>query len=289
MAYPALPDRRMPYDIDGTLVYSGSITAGATTVFTSTNRVELNDDDFTLMTAPTHSPGGGTSSVGYIWFFFPERREVTAYYFRSGNPTAGANTGAPQGSNDTTNGLDGTWETASVPAGVPEYVSNFSWRDGIKPVSFTGPKQTVRWSYTGGSSNTTGAPAIGHIYGEAGGGEMTHDLIFIDHDDTPGAEFTAPEDFGDQPLGTTVVRQFRIKNTSATRTAEDINLQCNDADFTIAEAAGGPWVVTINIASLGPGAESATFYSRCTTPAPGAPLQPRFSRITAICDAGFFG
>ena len=50
-------------------------------------------------------------------------------------------------------------------------------------------------------------------------GQTPDDIIYINHDDTPGVEYAAPEDFGDQPLGTTVVRQFRLKNASATKTA----------------------------------------------------------------------
>ena len=91
-------------------------------------------------------------------------------------------------------------------------------------------------------------------------------------------EFTGPEDFGDQPLGTTVVRQFRVKNVSGSKTANTINIQCNDSDFAISED-GVIWVVTINIASLSAGAESPTLYVRCTTPDPGASLEPRFARI----------
>jgi hypothetical protein len=159
------------------------------------------------------------------------------------------------------------------------------------PISFTGPKKNLRVGFTHGASPffNGGQYAFLHLYGEAAAGQMAHDLVYINHDDTPGVAFTAAEDFGDQPLGTTVVRQFRIKNTSASRTATNLNIQCNDTDFVIAEAAGGPWVVTINLASLAPGAESPTYYVRCTTPAPGAALKPRFARIVTVCDAGFFG
>jgi hypothetical protein len=286
MPYPALPDRRMPWDIDGTIAYTGDIGSGAYRVLSSGAMVELNDDDHIAISGHG-TPAGGTSSLGYIWLFFPEQREVTGYYFRCG--VTSSLTGAPQGSNDTTNGLDGTWETASIPQGAPAQVNDFSWRDGIKAISFTGPKKNIRHSYSGGSSNTTGHPAIAHYYGEAAAGQMAHDLEFINHDDTPGVAFTAPEDFGDQPLGTTVVRQFRIKNTSATRTATNLNIQLNDAEFVIAENPAGPWVVTINLASLGPGAESPTYYIRLTTPAPGENLDPHAARIITVCDAGFFG
>ncbi len=286
MPYPALPDHRIPYDADGTLVYFGDPLTGATTAASGAQLLELQDDDY-VTTGPGGGSGDGSTGGMTIFFFFPHQSEVTGIYALANFGTIGQ----PKGSNDTTNGLDGTWETASLPSGAPSPTGSTaavdSWRAGIKPVSFTGPKKNLRVHLaTGGGGNTW---AICHLYGEVAGGQMTHDLVFLDPDLGAGVAFPAPEDYGDQPLGTTVVRPFRVKNTSATRTAANVNIQCNDADFTIGESASGPWVATINIASLGPGVESATLYSRCTTPAPGAPLKPRFARIIATCDAGFFG
>ena len=296
MAYPALPDRRMAYDNDGTIIYYGRNTEGAAFMLTSGQMVELNDHDQTLAFQTSQATG-----THLIWFFFPESREVTACWCQMGQTGLGTVTHTSeslQGSNDTGNGTDGTWETASFPSGTPigwEPSASGqmfdSWRNGIKPVSFTGPKKTVRFQTA--TTSTSSAREFQYytiqLYGEAAAGAMTHDLEYINHDDTPGVAYTAPEDFGDMPLGTSVVRQFRIKNTSATKTATNINIQCNDADFVIAENPAGPWVVTINLASLGPGAESPTYYVRCTTPAPGAVLAPRFARIVTVCDAGFFG
>lgn len=290
MPYPALPDRRMPYDNDGTLVYDGTNLVGAAAVLSGAEMIELNDNDQTL----AKSGIGGSAATHRLYFFFPEQREITGIWCQAVGATGGFAFASITGSNDTANGEDGTWETASMPGGYPAGIGGAGaiafdvWRSGIKAVSFTGPKKNVRISAT--IPGTTAARwHVVHWYGEAAAGAMAHDLVYINHDDTPGVEFTAPEDFGDQPLGTTVVRQFRIKNTSATRTATGINIQCNDPDFVIAESAAGPWVVTINLASLAPGAESPTYYIRLTTPAPGAPLAPRFARIVTVCDAGFFG
>lgn len=286
MPYPALPDRRIAYDNDGSQVYH--TISGATLVAVESNAalIEWQDEDYI---------GAGSSlDNGQAWrtyLFFPEQREVTGIYGEATERNGPRVISSVEGSNDTANGLDGTWETASLPGGAPPAGTSPSdlWRSSIKAVSFTGPKQSVRVNWSATTGGTVGQVMVLHLYGEAAGAAMTHDLVYINHDDTPGVAFTVPEDFGDQPLGTTVVRQFRIKNTSATKTATGINIQCNDPDFTIAEAAAGPWVVTINLASLGPGAESPTYYVRCTTPAPGASLGPRFGRIVTVCDAGFFG
>lgn len=283
MPYAALPDRRMPYDIDGTRIYYGDLTSGAVTDYTGNAALlELQDDDLTPA-----GPSASKASQITWFFFFPESREITAFYFHRQSDSSQA--WSFTGSNDTTNGLDGTWETASLPDGQPANSGdNFRWRTNIKSISFTGPKKNLRGTMSGQGSGSVQMWAM-HLYGEPAAGAMAHDLIFIDHDDTPGVEFEAPEDFGDQPLGTTVVRQFRIKNTSATKTATGINIQMNDADFTIGTSGAGPWVVTINLASLGPGAESPTYYLRLTTPAVGSQLKPRFGRMTVVCDAGFFG
>jgi hypothetical protein len=254
----------MPYDNDGTLVAAGTEFTAPTAFLSGANCIELNDEDYTSVV---------TNSC--VWLFFPETREVTAFYALWGTDTR-IETSAIKGSTNSTNGLDGTWETASLPSGVNHYTDAFDWRAAIKPVSFTGGKKVIRLvgTYFASADRTL----IMHIYGEKVAGQTPDDIIYINHDDTPGVEYTAPEDFGDQPLGTTVVRQFRVKNASATKTANTINIQCNDSDFAISTD-GSTWVATINITSLAAGVESATMYVRCTTPAPGSAIGPRFNRI----------
>jgi hypothetical protein len=257
----------MPYDNDGTVVYAGVGTSGAVTVVSSGDLVELNDYDFAAL---------GSLVAPTCWYFFPEQREVTAFYYM-GVYGAVSGISTVTGSNDSVNGLDGTWQTATLSGGAPTYGDAFSWRSGIKPISFTGAKRTVRLNNANTSQDVR--LYITHLYGEKAAGQTPDDIIYINHDDTPGVEFTAPEDFGDQPLATSVTRQFRVKNTSAL-TANTINIQCNDSDFIISTD-GSTWVVTINIASLAAGAESSTMYVRCTTPAVGSALGPRHARIVA--------
>lgn len=286
MPYTALPDRRMPYDNDGSVLYCGNTYSTQTEVFnigpvnvlTGANEIAINDDDMSSTNVPLGLRQGGSGSwaVG-LWIFFPELREVTAYSLVS--TYTGGGTSVVHGSADSTNGNDGTWETASLPDGTPSEVrTNDQWRANIKAISFTGGKRTIR---IGSSSLANGEyTTTWHVYGEKVAGQTPDDLIFIDHDTTPGTEYSAPEDFGDQPLATTVVRQFRVKNASATKTANSINLQCNDSDFAISTDSS-TWVATINITSLAAGAESATMYVRCVTPAVGAAIGPRFNRIIA--------
>lgn len=283
MTYTALPDRRMPYDNDGTVVYTTTDNQNSASfalhtpnlVLTQTQMQELQDTDQATVMAELSTGSDGSAA---LWWFFPEQREVTgAIFIHQGGPDSTA----MGGSNDSTNGIDGTWETPSTPSGSPfqNYSAVDQWRNAIRPISFTGPKRNFRAILALNSSGAANATwYLAHVYGEKGAGQTPDDVIYIDHDTTPGVEYASPEDFGDQPLGTTVVRQFRLKNTSATKTANAIDVQCNDSDFAISTD-GVTWVVTINIASLGPGAQSATMYVRCTTPAPGNLLGPRFGRI----------
>jgi hypothetical protein len=279
----------MAYDNDGTVVgytagsptYVNPFGAGVTNWCDGATLIELNDADFV-------DPGLGGFSNGNckpVWFFFPEQREVTAYAVllaMYGTGTDVSNNHRLEGSNDTTNGEDGTWETATLPGGTSRAYNDTydSWRSHIKPISFTGAKKAIRLAVQHNGEYGQGRIFGIHLYGEKAAGATPDDLVFIDP--ATGDEFGAAPDWGDQPLGTTVVRAFRVKNVSPSHAANGINLQLNDADFVFAEASGGPWVVTINIASLAPGASSATLYMRCTTPNPGALLGPRFARIVGM-------
>ncbi|HEV8546215.1 MAG TPA: hypothetical protein VGQ64_07960 [Candidatus Limnocylindrales bacterium] len=288
MPYPALPDHRIAYDIDGSVVgyqlnHTGSATvafaAGIEAYLSPSDVIELNDVDYDALSV---------SLIGdwrAHWIFFPERREVTAAYFGFSNPDqpvpSGGTVGVTilQGSNDSTSGVDGTWETASFPAGVGQGPKSLDgWRSTIKAVSFTGGKKVLRFAMSIPFATTQLRQV--HLYGEKFAGQTPNDVVFIDPD--TGNEFATALDFGDRPLGTTVVDTFKVKNVSGSQTANSVNVQCNDPDFVISDSASGPWVVTYNISSLAAGASSITLYVKNTTPNPGALLGPRFARITAI-------
>jgi hypothetical protein len=292
MTYPALPDHRMPYHRDGTRIGYGSAQDSVTIDQAfglgiqgwvgDTDRAELNDADFVSTGVGMLNGGLNNSQVRTkpLWFFFPEQREVTAHCFGAVQNSGTWNGDTRiDGSVDSTNGVDGTWETASFPSGRAEvYHWNYdAWRATIKPVSFTGPKRVVRIAFRQHNGLGNGIDVcLVHLYGEKGGGQTPDDILFID--DVTDLEFQAPLDFGDRPLGTTVTRVFRLKNASTSKTANNINLQCNDSDFAISSD-GTTWVATLNFSSLAPGAETSNLYVRCTTPGPGAQLGPRFAEM----------
>jgi len=265
VSYPALPDRRLAYDNDGTVAYQGSEVVGPGSSAVSGTVLAAWQS-----TALVSAGGGGSAGVILCtWFFFPEVRAVTGIYALAATDTIAA----VRGSTDSTNGLDGTWETATLTGGVPTLVNYFNWRAAVKPVSFTGGKSAIRMPINLDNSRPM---VIIHLYGEKAAGQTPDDILFLDPT-ASDAEFTAPMDFGDVPLGSTTVKTFKVQNASATKTANTINIQCNDSDFAISTD-GVTYVTTINIASLASGAKSSVMYLRNTTPSPGARLGPRFAR-----------
>jgi hypothetical protein len=241
MTYSAMPSRFIPYDADGTVVGVMANRFSAVSSYITGGLVNLNAQD--------PQAGGTAPAAASLVFFWPESRTLLGFLFFDDNQNPGSMTW--QGSNDTTNGLDGTFETASTPSGTV----------------------TVR------TGNTTWYINGLHFYGVKASGQTPDDVIFLDGD-TSFAEYTVDKDFGDRPLGTTVVKQFKIKNTSATKTANNTVVTCNDTDFAISTD-GVTYVTTFTIATLGAGVSSATLYIRNTTPAPGAALGPRMVRLSA--------
>jgi hypothetical protein len=271
MPYPALPDRRMAYHADGTRVYEGPTSSTASIVESPANVNAWN--------SLSNDHYSGRYDNGYVWLFFPESRVVSAIFTACVATDSGAHGNqviSVEGSNDSTNGLDGTWElaTASGGYGVGTPPSD-NWRANIKPIAFTGPKKVIRVKY-GWSMSTL------HLYGHKATGETPDDLIWLDSDET-GAEFATDEDFGDRPLGTTVVRTVKLKNVSPSLTANAIVVSCADADFILSYDGGTTWVSNFTIASLAPGVSSGDIQIRDTTPAPGtSALGPRFAVVSAV-------
>ncbi|HEV8546196.1 MAG TPA: hypothetical protein VGQ64_07865, partial [Candidatus Limnocylindrales bacterium] len=204
MPYPALPDHRIPYDIDGSVVgirgiaatqYGSAATViaqGIEAYLSGADAIELNDTDYSALSV------GLGSDWRAVWIFFPERREITAAYFGFSSVTVPVPGGTVngvtilQGSNDSTSGVDGTWETASFPAGVGQSAPTLDgWRAGIKAVSFTGGKKVIRFAWESPFNVTT--LTMAHLYGEKFAGQTPNDVVFIDPD--TGNEFATALDF----------------------------------------------------------------------------------------------
>ena len=285
MPYPDILSHRMPFDIDGTEVGTnsgiggnapaGAFNMGFSTWLTSLQKQDLNNE---LWDTEWHR-NYGNSGRTFFWFF-PELREITHIGFVLGG-WASTFTRGLQRSVDSTNGLDGTWEDAiwtwEYPVGTPAPTD--WWRNKIKVVSFSGPAKVLRLALCNEGMNR-GCVVYGvHVYGFKYAGEQPEDLLFCDS--SSGAELTALMDWGDQPEGTTEIGSFKVKNASAGKIANNINLQLNHTDFALAWSADGPWVAVLDIATLGVGALSNTIYVRNALAPPLITLGPNAARVIA--------
>lgn len=275
MPYQSLPSRAMPYNTDGSVVKIIS-TIGGVFSLSSNEMAELNDEDYNdahgdILTTGTH----------YMVVFFPEPRTVLGLFALARRSWSGP--GGPillEGSTDSTNGLDGSWESANAPSGYNGNSTQFDeWRKSVKPVSFSQAVRVIRIKFCGPEEQYRNS-LICHVYGVKGSGQTPDDILFLDAE-ASDAEFTNPLDFGDRPAGTSTQHQIKIKNASTTKTANNINLYVEDpADIIrIAWSSSGPWQTTLNVASLASNTKSSVIYVKCETPAPPTPLGPRRAPI----------
>jgi len=277
MSYPAITSRRMPYDIDGTVVGSNgaggnSFATGITTWFTSGDLIEYNDEDLTNVRTMYYYGEGWA-----WWMFFPEKREIEAMcmLFQAESVTI-----VLEGSNDTTNGMDGTWNAATFPNGNPNISCGGdvdAWRTNIKAVSFSTSYKAIRFRGSFGAHGN-GYLFGFHFYGRKAAGETPDDILVLDNELETPAEFTALKDWGDRPEGTTVINSIRLKNDSATKVANNINIQLNNADYLISWDQVS-WSATLDIASLSVGSVSSPIYIKQSLDPPLLILGARAARL----------
>lgn len=272
MPYSAIPNRVVPYHLDGSVVKIINASTGVIKSLTADEAKELNDTDYVIVSF--------TSGTHYCVVFFPELRDISAIYC----VTKGVNgfhfqMAALQGSADTTNGLDGTWTDATLPDGYPYSPSGDAaiefdaWRKGIKACSGLNGVKAIR--FMSASTGYFNAIYVLHIYGRKTSGQTADDILFLDAQNSD-AEFTAPLDFGDRPAGTSYIRQIKVQNSSATKTANNVVVTVEDtADIVrVSDNSAGPWVLTQTFTSLAAAAKSAVIYVKCEPPAPPTPLGP---------------
>ena len=282
MTYPAINARRMPYDIDGCEIgtnifedIDSGFMQGIADWLDASGKNNLNS----VQRSVSWESYSSSTHYRLFWFFFPERREIThlALYFMTNTTIKAWNADSKiQGSNDTTNGMDGTWETATATI-PPVNIASDYWRSQINTVSFSESKKVIRFGmgFYDGTIRICGV----HLYGQKTAGQTPDDILFVDA--STGVEFTALKDWGDRPEGTTVIWSFKVKNASTSKIANNVNIQLNHSDFAIAWAADGPWQSVLDIASIGIGALSNTIYIRNQLAPPLLTLGPKQARVIA--------
>jgi hypothetical protein len=268
MPYSAITSRRIPYDIDGTIVGHNSFNTfnnGITEWASSSQLSELNDENLVGLTGSWFS---NNPLYKCVWVFFPEKREIElASIICSGVLYE------IQGSNNTTNGVDGTWETATYITNPLISPSTYKWREHIQPISFSTSYKCVRmrlmiydWNYIYSI----------HFYGRKASGETSDDILFTDIN---GNELTALMDWGDRQEASEQIKSIKLKNASTTKTANGVNLQLNHADFGMSFSVAGTWTATLDISSIPVGGLSEPIYIKNTIGNPNQILGAKAGRL----------
>lgn len=284
MPYSALTDRAIPYHLDGSVVKIISTTLGVVKSFSLADMLEVNDTDLT----PVDAVQGGYLCV----VFFPELRDISGIYAMCTGHT-GISSDVPmaftalQGSVDSTNGLDGTWVTATMPDGYPSAVRSLDgWRKGIKAITGMSGVKAVRFTLPGDGAGYSANLLVLHLYGKKTAGQTPRDILFLDAENSD-AEFAIPLDFADRPAGTSAIRQIKVKNVDPALTASTLVVEVVDPvdNIRVSDSASGPWVTSKTFTSLAPNTKSSIIYVKCETATPPTPLGPMRAPIKATVGA----
>lgn len=254
-SYPDVPGYRFAYDLDGTIAGSYNTNTGVSVDHTSSLSTWNNESNSSVGVV------SGTSSVCYLYFIFPEPRNISGVFINSN----WSGTVALQWSNDTTSGLDGNW-TSVVGFSKSENNDKTVQRNNIVTMSLT-EVTALRTSFAI-SNNTSHSPTRNiHIYGSIPADHSPNRLRIVD---TSDEDIAAQLDFGNIPQRNNVTKQFKVINNSSTQTANNITITLSAPTDTTPSIVGQFQVSTdnvafanaVNIGDLGPGESSGTLYVR---------------------------
>lgn len=255
--YPDVPGPRLPYDRDGTQVYIYVASNGTSTQQGQSVIDDLNDED-----------SGGTIGFfpagQYVIFVFPQPMDIVGYAVSWHSELGGGlqQSGGIDYSTDTTNFQDGTWTAMTNPPNTAEPIG---LRTNIQTTNITNVK-AIRMQGTGGVWMSR--PSVVHFYGTPT--SSTGDRLVFWHPtlDQPLSQTPAFFDYGDVTRDAVdIVRDFRLKNISASLTANTITVGSEaftDASPTYISQTqfrynGGGYASTASLPSLAAGTISQTF------------------------------
>lgn len=246
-SFPDVPARRMATQNDGTV----GVTSTNGWPTSGDVMVDINQTQMDVMSAEDLAGSGPfiANQGQFVNLIFPELREVDGYYACADD--GGTFGDALRTSADTTNGSSGTWLDSGSALGAVDILLP-DYRESIVSLAVSGVR-AVRLRPTG-LSGGGGTMDRFHIYGEISPGETPDRLLFID--ENTGLEFTLPNDYGDIPRGSSEDFEWRIKNNSATLTANTVQYTGADlfggsaAWYTFTLPAGSTYAATQQIASI---------------------------------------
>lgn len=266
--YPDIPGTRFALDQDGSVAKYRNITSGSgwTDVSGSLSAIvdAVNEDYVDVV-------GIAEDQTWEFSLAFPEARTLNGIFLASAAGAGGTTGNTYYYSNDTTDGTDGTWATFTGPNWVdtsatlkPYYRSTLTAFGAMNNI------KGVRWRQTHANNSTSWHRIYClHVYGSR---PLTGvDRLAFWHPTLDQALTAAYLDFGDHPQGTVTTRQFRIKNISATLTANSTTVNVSDLDNEfnsnlLVSTDGSSFASSINIGNVTPGTISSVLYVRRTVP-----------------------
>lgn len=279
-SYPDVPGRRFAYHLDGTLmVYR---TAAGSIVDLTSSQAQLNDHD----NSSVFVVGNESSTVGgrHFTFVFPELRNIDGYFIFGVQTFSEFVTQGVEISTDTVDGSGGTWTQIAASWSIGGALTP-TWRNSITALSASGVKGLrFRYTWTTGSGGRQMDWRAIHLYGSVVAGENPNRLRAW-HPTLDQEVSAAYFDFADIAQGTVQTKQFRLRNDSATQTANNITLSQDDTNgggmgLTFSTD-GSTFTSPLVFGNLAPSTNSAVLYVRRTVGA-AENIQLRASVIKAI-------
>lgn len=284
--YPDAPNVRFPYSrITGLTVVN--IASGSPVVMTQAH-IDLTDAETGNRTFHADTSSSNYRTAARWVFLFNEPMNITHFFWLSpysnGVGTAGSH--PLESSVNTTNGIDGTWNTIAAGAFGSQHTygatSMGNYRTigagGIYTIASNGTGlRGLRFGIASGGATTGYLLGPVHLYGRV---TSPTDRLRLWHPtlDQPLSDTPAFLDFGDVPQSTSTDRNFRVKNDSAlTATTITVGMDARtDGSPTLVSQHtfsynGGSFGSTASLASLAPGIISETFTIRQSL-LPNAPL-----------------
>lgn len=224
---------KFPYDVDGTsVIYRQNSMSDFVVLTTDEKHAMLDADPATYFTS-TYCSG----EHNIVWLFpQPVNISAIATSIKIEGAFGGGNNYNSnifiEGSTNTTNGVDGSWESPTFPNGDAPTDLNFTatdaWRQYVWKIEFaSGPFTGLRVRVVNtGAINCRITLRYLHIYGTISTGYNDDRLVFLD--DPSQALKDDIIDYGAVAYPTTYERSFYIKNLSATKVATSVKLYGQD-------------------------------------------------------------
>lgn len=303
MAYPAVPQRRIEYDIDGTVARNINATSGAyygtctQAELSAINDANTSDGLFSGNNPPGYNGGVGATPyrVGalYTIFTFPEPMDITHILAMYAN-----NTFALAWSADSTDGIDGTWTSINLDTNGNRQTSfepgpQF-YRDGTAaklgppavPATITNCRHLRMYhTWNDGNYYVTLLHLYGYPTGKSAGTGV--EALRIWHPSTDNwIHYNTDLNLGAITQGSYASFTFRVKNvgsvsrSNCTVTAPSQTDESAIPSGTQFSTDNATWFSSVNLGTLAAGAVSSVVYCRMPTAA-STGLTPHSQRIVA--------